>query len=154
MDYQQYLKDCERIRADNKELLADFEEWLYDQDLSSKTVRKHVSNVDFYIDEFLLYDDAIEARDGAPRAGMFLGYWFINKAMWSSKTGIKDNAASLKKFYAFMQERGQVSEEAVASLQDTVKERMPVWLAAMDEYEASLTDEWDDALTSLDKELF
>jgi hypothetical protein len=154
MDYQQYLKDCERIRADNKKLLADFEEWLLAQDLSSKTARKHVDNTDFYINEFLLYEDAVEARHGAYRVGMFLGYWFINKAMWASKTGIKDNAASLKKFYTFMSEREYVPEETVTTLQRTVKERMSVWLARMDEYEASLSDEWDDALELLDKEQF
>jgi len=52
--------------------------------LSKKTIDKHVSNVDFYINDFLLYEDAIEAADGVSSMGMFLGYWFIRKAMWSS----------------------------------------------------------------------
>ncbi len=32
---------------------------------------------------------------------LFLGYWFIKKAMWSSPVQIKSNAASLKKFFTF-----------------------------------------------------
>jgi intergrase/recombinase len=148
MDYQQYLQDCERIRADNETLLADFEEWLLGQDLSSKTVRNHVFRMRFYINEFLLYEDAVEARHGVSRVGMFLGYWFINKAP-SSKTGIKDYTVSLKKFYEFMGERGQISEEALSRLNDTVKARLPEWLEAMDRYEARRVSESDDLWDAL-----
>ena len=32
---------------------------------------------------------------------MFLGFWFIRKAMWASQSSIKGNATSLKKLYTF-----------------------------------------------------
>jgi len=86
--YEQYEKECKRIREENKNLLNDFEKWLSDKKISKKTLNKHISNVDFYINEFLLYEDTIEAVDGANNIGMFLGYWFIRKAMWASKTAI------------------------------------------------------------------
>ncbi len=132
--YEQYEKECKKIREKNKNLLDDFEKWLSDKKYSKKTISKHLSNVDFYINEFLLYDDAIEAADGAGSIGMFLGYWFIRKAMWSSKTAIKENAASLKKFYQFMLEKGKISKELFEYLKEAKKEDMPDWLARMGRY--------------------
>ena len=135
MNYEKYEKECKRIREENKKLLSDFEAWLSGKGLSTKTIDKHTSNVDFYINTFLLYEDAVEAKDGAGEIGMFLGYWFIKKAMWSNKKTIKENAASLKKFYQYLYEAGKVSEEAFSALKETIKEDMPEWLATMDRYD-------------------
>ncbi|MFH1323435.1 MAG: recombinase [Methanobacteriota archaeon] len=133
--YEQYEKDCKRIRKENGNLLKDFKKWLSDKKLSEKTIYKHVSNVDFYIDDFLLYEDAMEAADGVSYIGMFLGYWFIRKAMWASKAAIKENAASLKKFYEFMLERKKISKESFEHLKERIKEDMPEWTATMERYD-------------------
>ena len=119
----------------NEKLISDFEKWLSNKNLSSKTIEKHTSNLDFYLNEFLLYEDAVEAKDGADEIGMFLGYWFIKKAMWANKTTIKENAASLKKFYQFMYEQGKMSKEVFSTLKESIKEEMPEWLATMDKYD-------------------
>jgi hypothetical protein len=133
--YEQYEKECKRIRKENENLLIDFKKWLSGKKLSKKTIDKHVSNVDFYINDFLLYEDAIEAADGVSSMGMFLGYWFIRKAMWSSKAAIKENAASLKKFYEFMLEKKKFSKESFEYLKETIKEDMPEWTATMERYD-------------------
>jgi site-specific recombinase XerD len=133
--YEQYEKKCERIKRQNQRSLADFEKWLHDKGLSKKAINQHRLNVDFYINDFLLYEDAIKAADGAGDVGVFLGYWFIRKAMWASKTAIKENAASLKKFYQFMFEAGKISNEAREELKLMIKEDMPEWLATMERYD-------------------
>ena len=133
--YEQYEKDCKRIREENESLLNDFKKWLSDKKLSKKTIDKHVSNVDFYINDFLLYEDAIEATDGVSSIGMFLGYWFIRKAMWASKSAIKQNATSLKKFYEFMLERRKIAKESFEYLKETIKEDIPEWTATMERYD-------------------
>jgi len=133
--YEQYEKECKRIRKENENLLIDFKKWLSGKKLSKKTIDKHVSNVDFYINDFLLYEDAIEAADGVSSMGMFLGYWFIRKAMWSRKAAIKENAASLKKFYKFMLEKKKFSKESFEYLKETIKEDMPEWTATMERYD-------------------
>lgn len=133
--YEQYEKDCNRIRKENKDLLNGFKKWLSGKKLSKKTIDKHVLHVDFYINEFLLYEDATRAADGVGRIGMFLGYWFIRKAMWASKTAIKENAASLIKFYAFLLERKQIPEESFEYLKERIKADMPEWTATMERYD-------------------
>jgi len=135
MDYEKYMKECEKIRGENKKLISGFKEWLSAKGISQKTINTHVSNADFYINEYLLYEDAIEAKDGAMGIGMFLGYWFIKKAMWSSKTAIKENAASLKKFYQYLYENNKVSEKDFVYLKDLIKADMPEWLATMERYD-------------------
>jgi len=133
--YEQYERECKRIRKENENLSIVFGKGLSDKKLSKKTTGKHVSNVDFYINDFLLYEDAIEAADGVSNIGMFLGYWFIRKAMWASKTAIKENAASLKKFYQFMLEKKKISKESFEYLKETIKEDMPEWIATMERYD-------------------
>ncbi len=135
MDYKQYEEACERIRAKNEQLLSEFEEWLYLSRLSKKTVRKHVNNIELYINHFILYEEPLEASAGVYMVGMFLGYWFIKKTMWASKAQIKENAASLKKFYLFMYEKGEVSEESYEQMVEGIKESMPEWLATMERYD-------------------
>jgi len=38
MNYEKYEKECKRIRRENKKLISDFEKWLSDKKLSSKTI--------------------------------------------------------------------------------------------------------------------
>jgi hypothetical protein len=114
-DYEKYESKCKKIRKANKALLNEFE----------------------------IYEDAIEAKDGAHAISMFLGYWFIKKAMWASQSSIKSNATSLKKFYTFMHEKCLIGEEALIDLKETIKNDMPEWLATLKRYDApSVDDVW------------
>lgn len=134
-DYEKYEEDCERIRKINKKILKDFNVWLKNKNLKEKTIRIHLDNVDFYINEFLLYEEAEVAKEGALYIGMFLGYWFIRKAMWSSVAQIKSNAASLKKFYTFLYEKKMVKKDELDELKAIIKSDMPEWLATVRRYD-------------------
>ena len=72
-DYEKYEDDCKIIRATNKKLLGEFETWLKSAGLSENTISKHLSNIDFYINEYLLYEDAIEAKDGIQGVSAYSG---------------------------------------------------------------------------------
>ncbi len=134
-EYEKYIAACEKIKKINYDLLNEFENWLKTKKLRDKTINGHIDNIDFYINEFLLYESAIEAKDGASEIGIFLGYWFIKKAMWSSPAHIKGNAASLKKFYTFLYEKGQISREDLDDLKERIKTDMPEWIATMERYD-------------------
>ena len=142
-DYEKYETDCKSIKEANILLLNKFESWLNSSDLSKKTVDNHLSNIDFYVNDYLLYEDATEAKDGVYAVAMFLGYWFIKKAMWANQSSIKSNATSLKKFYTFMYDKGLIDENDLADLKETIKEGMPEWLATLDRYDdPSVEDVW------------
>jgi len=142
-DYEKYEDECKTIREANKLLLRDFEAWLKSSGLSKKVTESHLLNIDFYVNEYLLYEEATEAKDGVDAVDMFLGYWFIKKSMWASQASIKGNAASLKKFYAFMHEKGLIDTDDLADVKDTIKEGMPEWLATLKRYDdPSVDDVW------------
>lgn len=133
-------KDCEtaseKVRNDNAKLLSEFKLWLEKKSLSNKVINRHISNVDFYINDYLLYSDIIQAKDGAIEINGFFGDWFIRKAMWASATAIKSTAASLKKFYNFMYEKKLVEGFDVDFLSFTIKENMTEWLEQLEFFDS------------------
>lgn len=126
-DYEEYERECDKIRQTNEELLALFEEELQDSGLSAKTVRRHLSNAEFYINEYLLREEPRPMEDGITELDMFLGFFFIRKCMWSTPGTIKSTAASIKKFYKCMLNHGKISKDDYAYLCDDIKENMKQW---------------------------
>jgi len=146
-EYEEYEAECARIRKENAGILAGFETWLEKSGLKEKTIKKHVVNIDLYINDYLLYYDTVEAKDGWDSVHGFLGDWFIRKTTWSSPTAVRENAASLKKFYKFMVEAGEIDQESLEDLKDTIKIWLDEWVetAARDWYGDS---EWHDGSES------
>lgn len=146
-NYEKYEAACQKIRRANQKLLKDFESWLKSSGLSEKTLKNHLSNIDFYINEYLLYEDAVEAKDGVDSVSDFLGYWFIKKAMWASQSSIKANASSLKKFYSFLLEKGLIEKDDLNTLKETIKEEMTEWLETVERYNdpsiEDMSDVWE-----------
>jgi len=142
-EYEEYERRCNRIREENQAILDAFESWILAKGLSQATAKKHRENIDFYINEFLLYESPKRASEGVDEVDMFLGYWFIRKAMWASEANIKSNAASLKKFYKFLEERGEVDSEAVKDMKERIKENLSEWIATVKRYDDPSVDPED-----------
>ncbi len=141
-DYEQYEKDCKIIRKQNKKLLNGFKASLEQSGFAEKTIKNHLQNIDFYINTYLLNYDATEAKEGVSGINMFLGYWFIKKAMWASQATIRSNAASFKKFYTFMLDEKLISSEDLLDLKATIKEEMPEWLEEIKSYDEASESMW------------
>lgn len=126
-DYEEYEKECDRIRKDNGELLSLFEDDLTNAGLSSKTIRRHLSNVDFYINEYLLREEPLTIEYGTAKLDTFLGDFFIRKCMWSTPASIKSTAASIKKFYKCMLDHSKLDKKYYDCLCDDIKENLEQW---------------------------
>jgi hypothetical protein len=87
-EYEKYESDCKKIKIENQKIIDDFRKYLESKKLSEKTIDKHVYNVEFYINDFLLYEEPLKPHEGVNTIDSFLGYWFIRKALWASKTSI------------------------------------------------------------------
>ena len=136
-ELEDWEKEIKAIRAENKILIDEFEIWLKGKNLKSKTINSHTSNIDFYVNEFLLHYDAVKAKDGADLIGSFLGDFFIRKTTWASKYTIKENIASLKKFYNFMTETGRIPKENLSEMISIIKDESEDWITEVATY-------WDD----------
>ena len=142
-EYEDYEQECSVIRDENQKLLVDFESWLRWKQLSDGTVKKHRDNIDLYINEFLVYESPKRPSEGINEVGMFLGHWFIRKAMWASETNIRSYATSFGKFYKFMMERGAVGPEDVEELRECIKDDLPEWIATVRRYDDPSLDPED-----------
>ena len=130
MDYEEYKKQVELIGKENEKLLSAFKKWLKDKGLSEKTIRNHIDNVSFYINEFLCYYEPATAQKGCCglTINSFLGDWFVRKTTWASPAQVKSNAASIKKFYRWMlEETDLIDKSSYEDLCDEIKSEMPVW---------------------------
>ena len=142
-DYAKYEKKAKKIRKDNEVLLEDFAASLASSGLVNKTIDSHVGNIEFFINDFLLGYDAIPAKDGIDYVDDFLGNWFIRKTTWASQAHIKGNAASFKKFYAFMLEKKIIGKEDLDDLKTLIKENMSDWLSELQDFDDLIyEDSW------------
>ena len=142
-DYKKWEADCEKVRVENEKLLEAFGEWLDTKKLKEKTIQDHIFNVDLFINHYLLYYDVTRAVDGSPLVSSFFHEWFYRKAMWASERTTKQTAASLKKFYQYLVEAGQVDAEDLVELKECCRDDMPQWIEAVRRFDdlADL-DEW------------
>ena len=124
-DLKDYDEKCDTIREENEKYLDIFEKDL--AGLSPKTVRKHLGNVDLFINDYLLLEDVIRMDEGIDQIDDFLGDFFIRKCMWSTPATIKSTAASIKKFYKSMKEHSFIEAEDYDRLCSTIKENMDDW---------------------------
>lgn len=136
MDYSDYDQKCNEIRKKNESYLEEFEEELLNAGLKENTIKRHYRNIDFYINTYLLRQEPLEMTSGTEFFNIegFLGDFFIRKCMWSTPSSIKSNAASIKKFYKIMLQRGYIDKSDYTGLIDTIKYNMDSWLEDCESY--------------------
>lgn len=143
-DYELYERNLEKNNKRNEKFLKIFENWLNDQKLSKKTIVKHLSNIDLYINNYLNYYEVTNMENGVSMVYSFLNDWFIRKCMWSSVSSIKEIAASIKKFYQCMSENGYIKKEEYKFLCQEIKNNMDEFIDSFIEYDQYDGEEWEE----------
>lgn len=91
--------------------------------LAPKTVKRHLQNVDFFLNTYLVLDEAhpLTMEDGVNTIDDFLGYFLENKTCFADSTK-RSFVTSLRKFYKSMAKHGKITheqyEDVVESLRD------------------------------------
>ena len=128
-------KKIEENKKRNKKFMKEFEEYLKEKNLKDKTIKKHLSNVDLFINDYLNYYDIETPEEGINSVYSFLSGWFIEKCMWATVYTTKATAASIKKFYAYMSEKGYVKKEDYKELCEELKDSMDEILEYLDAFD-------------------
>ena len=128
-------KKIEENKKRNKKFMKEFEEYLKEKNLKDKTIKKHLSNVDLFINDYLNYYDIETPEEGINSVYSFLSGWFIEKCMWATVYTTKETAASIKKFYAYMIEKGYVKKEDYKELCEELKDSMDEILEYLDAFD-------------------
>ncbi|MDR0500118.1 MAG: hypothetical protein LBG97_02565 [Coriobacteriales bacterium] len=126
-DDEEYEKKRAKIIEENKGYLKIFEAHLEKKGLSDKTIDKHYNSVYFYLNTFLLRDEAISMQEGCFFLDDYFGNFFIRRCMWSTPANIKTTSSSLKKFYKCMFESGKIKKYNYEIVCATIKECMSEW---------------------------
>ena len=128
-------KKIEENKKRNKKFMKEFEEYLKEKNLKDKTIKKHLSNVDLFINDYLNYYDSETPEEGINSVYSFLSGWFIEKCIWATVYTTKETAASIKKFYAYMSEKGYVKKEDYKELCEELKDSMDEILEYLDAFD-------------------
>lgn len=135
MDNTEYGIDCEeirddimcrKVREDNKRCLEVFKCEIEESGLSPKTIKTHLRNVDFFINEYLSIEP-LPVNIGTYLIHVFLGKFLIKECKWSTPNNIKTTAASIKKFYKCMLDIREIKEWQYESLCEIIKSDMEEW---------------------------
>lgn len=128
----------------NEKYMKEFSDWLNAQNLSSKTINKHINNVDLYINDYMNYYEVTKMEDGVNMAYDFFNDWFIRKCLWVTNNSLKETATSVKKFYHCMCEKGYVDAEGYKFLCLTIKNNMDVFRETLYEFDNFDDEDYDD----------
>ena len=141
-EYKEWQVAVEKTKTQNAVLLFDFEEWLKSKNLKPKTIKKHIHNIDFFINHYLLRYIVIPAEKGSFEIGEFLGDYFIRKAAWASKNSIKEYVSSFKKFYTFLVEIEKMDIEDLQEMYECINEDKENWIEEAENYTNDIEGDW------------
>lgn len=79
MEDEVYNIQCNRIRENNAVVLELFEKGMIARGLSKRTIHRHMSNVDSYINGFLILYDIHPMEDGLHMLSEYLGDFFYSQ---------------------------------------------------------------------------
>lgn len=117
------------MKTQNEEILKEFESYLKKSGITSKTISKHLDNIDFYINYYLLNDEFASPDKGHYRLDDFFSYFFPRKAMWSSANSVKENITSLKKFYKYLNKLSFITNDEFKEMIVVIKEEKEHWIS-------------------------
>ena len=130
-DFDEEPEESIEARKENKKYMDLFFNDLQAAGLSEKTIRNHMENVDFYLTDYVPFeDDEAKGMKGGAETYMlrgFLGYFYIHKCMWSTPNNLKTTGASLKKFYKCMADHGEIDKVKYKDICTLFKEEMADW---------------------------
>ncbi len=121
--------EMDKMMEKNDKYFDEFIDYLLESGLKEKTIGKHLGNVSFYINDYLLCrEQEMEEGTNLENLDGFFGDFFIRKCMWSTPQTIRENVAGLNKFYKCMFEKGYISSEQYENYKATVKEYKDEWI--------------------------
>lgn len=141
---ENYEVRLEENKKRNEKYLKEFEEWLKGKNLAKKTIRKHLNNIDLYINDYLNYYEITKMEKGVTEAYVFFNDWFIRKCLWSSENSLKETASSIKKFYKCMCELGYISNEDYEFLNTSISNNMDEFYTSLIEINDYEGEEWEE----------
>lgn len=120
-------EQIEIIRKQNEELLGEFQTFLEEKGLKQQSIEKHVYNIAYFLNEFLLYRDK-RPEEVVLEMDDFLGRWFIKKTPWVTMSAILSMISSIKKLYVLLYEKENITKKELQLLYSRIKRSQQNWI--------------------------
>jgi len=104
------MEKYEKIQKENAELLSKFEEYLLRKNISKKTIKHHINNVELYINDYLAVDEEAGPQeiDGYTLESFFR--WCIDKWIFNTVSEFLSAIFSINLFYECLNENKQIQQ--------------------------------------------
>lgn len=120
--------ELEAKRKENENYLKLFENQMKKEGLAPGIIKKHLSNVEFYINDYLLFSSIINIEDGMSEMRDFFYYWFFAKALHSKCESVYAHIDSVTLFYKLMVDQGLVNREDYEKMLCNINEYKAEWI--------------------------
>lgn len=128
-NYSQYEEEVAKCREENKKHLEDFRVALEAKNISPKTIKQHISNMQLYLNHYMQREEATPMEGGWVMVDTFFTWFYPLKCMPSSAYGAKSMMASVKKFYKLMMDKGLIEKDDYQQMLATMKEHREEYLS-------------------------
>ena len=93
------------------------------RDLAPKTIKRHLQNIDFFLNTYLLFDEThpLTMEDGVTAIDDFLGYFLEFKTYFADSTK-RSFVTSLRKFYKSMAAHGKITPEQYEDVEESLQD--------------------------------
>ena len=125
MDNDNYIEWTEKVaqaEAYHYKLIIGFEKWLQEKGLSAKTIDKHVSNIEFFANQYLLRYEIKLIHENPDETINFLEGYFVDKCLWANAESMKGYISSFNKVYTYFNEKKMVSDIDLKIMKSELKE--------------------------------
>lgn len=123
-----------QILLDNKDCLEMFTREL-EAKFTEKTVRKHLSNVEVYLNDFLALRLGKGPGEGCDVDNLNSFFsWMPSHLMYSGESTVKDTIAGLKRFFKLMLDKGVIEKAEYQEFLEMVKDNKEYWLEEMAQF--------------------
>ncbi len=117
----------ELIRRENEEMIEGFQSHLQNKELTENSIEKHVYNITYFLNEYLLYRDK-RPEEAILEMNNFIGKWFIKKTPWVTASAITSMINSIKHFYRFLLLQERISQRDLNLLLQKFKRSQKDWI--------------------------
>lgn len=119
----------------NIRYLFSFKEYLISKHTSSTNMNTYIECMNYFLNKYLILEMKFDLFNGIDSLNDFFSFHFVHKYANGTVQRLKDFITSIKNFYKFMFEKGNINKETYEYLQFLLKEEKDNWINKMKDYE-------------------
>ena|SRR3989338_7638407 len=120
------MEKYKEIQKENTKLLNQFEEYLVQKNISKNTIKRHINNVELYINDYLAIDEEESPQEIEGYTLEVFFRWCIDKWIFNTVSELLSMIISVDIFYEYLNENKPIAHidkirEACAKKEDYTK---------------------------------